>query len=60
MRLAGWQVCPVIYADDGENLEPFPVQPQFVTAGQWEAFKTGGDKAALEHIRAQVEGGNGG
>jgi hypothetical protein len=56
MRLVGWQVCPVVMADDGELLENVPVQPVMVPASGWRAFKDGGDTAALEGIRAQVEG----
>lgn len=56
MRLVGWQVQPVIMADDGEHLEPVQVQPQVVQARNWQAFKDGGDVAALEGVRRQVEG----
>lgn len=56
MRVVGWNVQPVIMADDGENLTPVQVSPQTIAAGQWEEFKAGGDKAALESLRAQVEG----
>lgn len=56
MRLVGWQVLPVLMADNGDNLEPVQVQPQTVPAGQWQQFKNGGDEAALEQLREQVEG----
>lgn len=56
MRLLGWQVVPVIFADDGEDLEPVQVQPQMIPAAQWDTFKDGGDKIALESLREQVEG----
>ena len=55
MRLVGWNVQPVVMADDGENLTPVEVGAQMVPAAQWEAFKAGGDVAALDNIRAQVE-----
>lgn len=55
MRVVGWQVQPVIMSDDGENLTPVNVGPQMVTAAQWQAFKDGGDVAALAQVRAQVE-----
>ena len=55
MRVVGWQVAPVIMKDDGENLEAVPVQSQLIPAAQWEAFKAGGDDAALERVRAQIE-----
>lgn len=55
MRLIGWQVTPVLMADDGENLTPVPVDPQVIPAAQWAAFKDGGDQQALEGLRAQVE-----
>ena len=58
MRLVGWQVQPVVMADDGDNLENIPVQPQFIPASAWQAFKDGGDKTALESIRTQVKDGN--
>ena len=56
MRVVGWQVVPVIMADDGENLEPVEVRGQQILAAQWQAFKDGGDEAALDGLRAQVEG----
>ena len=55
MRLVGWQVQPVIMADDGENLTAVQVGAQIVPAAQWQAFKDGGDAAALESLRTQVE-----
>jgi hypothetical protein len=56
MRVVGWQVLPVIVADDGENLEAVQVQPQMIPASQWQAFKDGGDRDGLARLRAQVEG----
>lgn len=55
MRLVGWQVQPVVMADDGENLTPVNVGPQMIPGAQWEAFKDGADDQALEHIRQQIE-----
>lgn len=55
MRLIGWQVTPVIMADDGDDLTPVQVAPQVIPAKDWQAFKDGGDEAALESVRAQVE-----
>lgn len=55
MRLVGWNVQPVVMADDGENLTPVNVGAQTIPAAQWEAFKTGGDAEALERLRAQIE-----
>ena len=55
MRVVGWNVQPVIMADDGENLTEVQVQPQRITAAQWQAFKAGGDETALESLRRQVE-----
>jgi hypothetical protein len=56
MRLVGWNVQPVVMADDGANLTPMNVGPQMVPAAQWEDFKAGGDVKALESIRQQIEG----
>ena len=56
MRLVGWTVQPVVMADDGENLTPVQISPQVIPASGWDAFKDGGDAAALESIRAQIEG----
>ena len=56
MRLVGWQVQPVVMADDGENLTSVQVGPQMIPANQWQAFKDGGEAAALEQLRAQIEG----
>jgi hypothetical protein len=55
MRLVGWNVQPVVMADDGENLTPVQMNPLNIPAAQWQAFKDGGDVAALEPIRAQIE-----
>lgn len=56
MRLLGWQIQPVIFADDGDDLTAVQVQAQTIPASQWQAFKDGGDETALETLRAQVEG----
>jgi hypothetical protein len=56
MRLVGWQVQPVVMADDGDNLTPVNIGPQMIPAAQWQAFKDGGDVQALAHIRQQIEG----
>ena len=55
MRLVGWNVQPVVMADDGENLTPLEVAPQMIPAANWAAFKDGGDETALGSIRAQIE-----
>jgi hypothetical protein len=55
MRLIGWNVQPVVMADDGENLAPVQVNGTQVLAADWQAFKDGGDAEALEGVRAQVE-----
>jgi len=55
MRLVGWNVQPVVMADDGENLTPLDVGGQMIPAAGWQAFKDGGDATALESIRAQIE-----
>lgn len=55
MRLVGWNVQPVVMADDGENLTPVNVNGSMIPQGQWQAFKDGGDLAALEQVRAQIE-----
>lgn len=57
MRVVGWNVQPVVMADDGENLVAVQVTPQMIPAGLWEEFKAGGDAAALEQIREEVEQG---
>jgi len=54
LRLVGWQVASVIMSDDGEDLSPVQVQPQVIPARDWQAFKEGGDEAALEQIRRQA------
>jgi hypothetical protein len=56
MRLVGWQVQPVVMADDGENLTPVNVNPVMVPASGWDAFKAGGDDQALAQLRDQIEG----
>jgi hypothetical protein len=55
MRLVGWNVQPVIMADDGENLTAVPVAATMIPAAGWEEFKAGGDEAALEDLRTQIQ-----
>lgn len=57
MRLVGWNVQPVVMADDGENLTPIKIEggAVFIPAVGWEAFKAGGDAEALAAIREQIE-----
>ncbi len=57
MRVKGWQVVPVVLSDDDETgyLADVPVQPAFIPASQWQAFKDGGDDEAIGQLRAQVE-----
>jgi hypothetical protein len=55
MRIVGWQVQPVIMKDDGDDLEAVEVKAVFIPAKQWEEFKTGGDKLALEQVQQQIE-----
>jgi hypothetical protein len=55
MRLVGWQVQPVVMSDDGQNLTPVNVQPAQILAADWQAFKDGGDQAALDQVRKQIE-----
>jgi hypothetical protein len=57
MRVKGWQVVPVVLADDDETgeIEDAPVQPVFIPRALWDAFKAGGDDEALETIRRQIE-----
>ena len=55
MRLVGWNVQPVVMADDGENLTAVEVSGQMIPAAQWQRFKDGGDEEALAALREQVE-----
>lgn len=57
MRLVGWNVQPVLMADDGENLTAVPVAATMIPAAGWDEFKDGGDKQALEGLREQIENG---
>lgn len=57
LRVVGWRVQPILMTDDGEDLTPLNVQPVEVPARDWQAFKDGGDEAALAQVREQVEGG---
>ena len=58
MRLVGWNVQPVVMADDGDTLTPVQVNGTQILAADWQAFKDGGDQQALEGVRAQVEAGD--
>jgi hypothetical protein len=55
MRVVGWEVRPIVMADDGDTLTAVPVAPQTIAATAWTAFKDGGDLTALEHLRSQIE-----
>lgn len=55
MRLVGWNVQPVVMADDGDNLTPVQVTGQMIPAAEWQQFKAGGDDQALDALREQVE-----
>lgn len=55
MRVVGWNVQPVVMADDGENLTAVEVTAQMIPAAQWQRFKDGGDEEALAALRYQVE-----
>lgn len=55
MRVVGWEVRPVIMADDGDSLEPLQVQLQFVPHRQWPQFTSVGYRESLEQLRRQVE-----
>ena len=57
MRIVGWQIQPVVMADNGVDLTPLDIKAQFIPSNQWQAFKDGGDVQAVEQIRDQVEGG---
>jgi hypothetical protein len=54
VRVVGWNVQPVVMADDGEHLTPVQVSPQMVLAAAWPAFKDGGDEAAIASIAEQI------
>jgi hypothetical protein len=55
MRVVGWNVQPVVMADDGEHLTAVEVNGQMIPAAQWNNFKAGGDDEALATLREQVE-----
>ena len=59
MRIVGWQVQPIVMADDGETLESRNVQGQFIPVKQWDDFKNGGDELALKDLRGQIEADDG-
>jgi hypothetical protein len=56
LRLVAWQVQPLIMVDDGDRLTSLPVAAVTIPAAEWEAFKGGGDEAALDQLRAQLNG----
>lgn len=56
MRLIGWNVQPLVFADDGEDLTPVEVSPRLIPAANWQAFKNGDDENALDQVRAHIEG----
>lgn len=54
VRLVGWVVKPVLMLDDGDDLTPMNCTEQMIPRAQWQAFKDGGDEAAVGQIRAQA------
>lgn len=56
MRLIGWEVRPIVMADDGDNLAAVPVNPQTIAPAGWQKFKEGGDDESLAQLRIQIEG----
>ncbi len=54
LRLVGWNVQPIVMADDGQNLTPLRVDGTMVPASAWEDFKAGGDERALDGLREQL------
>ena len=55
MRFVGWQVTPLLMADDGDDLRPVQTNSTQILAADWAAFKNGGDEEALAGLRAQIE-----
>lgn len=56
MRLVGWEVRPIVMADDGDYLVPVPVDPMTIPSARWDEFKAGKDEEALAGVRAEIEG----
>ena len=54
IRVVGWEVRPITMADDGENLTPVNVQAVMIPAAEWQSFKDGGDRAALQSIGDRI------
>jgi hypothetical protein len=54
-RVVGWRVQPIVFADDGETLQPVNVNPTEIPAADWPAFTRDGWKAALADIDEQVQ-----
>lgn len=54
VRVVGWKVEPVVMLDDGDNLTPLQVSGGVIPAAEWDAWKAGGDQAAIDAIVAQV------
>lgn len=53
LRVVAYQVQPILFADDGENLEPVEVQPMVIKSKDLADFDWDN---ALAPVRAQVEG----
>lgn len=56
VRIVQWNVQPVVMVDDGEILTPLPVEALSIAAADWPAWAENGWRAAVEQLRAQVEG----
>jgi hypothetical protein len=54
VRIVSWRVQPIVMSDDGDNLTPINVQAIDIPAKDWDEFKAGGDEAALDSIRQQL------
>lgn len=43
LRVVGWQVQPVLMADDDINLIPIPSDTRLINTHEWDQWKSGGD-----------------
>lgn len=55
IRVIRYHIHPEIVVDDGENLNPLPVQPITINGSGWQQFVDAGLQEALSQLQTQIE-----
>lgn len=55
LRIVQYLVQPVALVDDGDTLDPLPIEPIPVPAGRWAEFVETGLAEALADLQARID-----